>query len=337
MLSMERGKFAMTHEEEPEMREFAVTKITDRLDFGDGSISLDERLSSEDQPLTPETLQKVEAAITSDTILVPIDVDDDSQPLEDDGCGDGRAVNRIFEGSTEHKRSLNRAKVFGGGSTMGVAAAIGLGKTAGTHLGGVFSHTIERFKARRIAFGAHSSDHSSDPETGGCGAIDNAPLIVSNAVKFEDKIRGAISVIANSTHDGAQLNTIFANYNSYADEIAYDKSYSGRKVTEEILNNGKVVKELKGPHLETHVVINTVPGHTINQELIREVSGNTAQAFAVDEWRMKQIAEELYDSRVEQQKAYLGMLVYTLATAATLTKGDLPVFIVTKSPELVAA
>ena len=85
------------------------------------------------------------------------------------------------------------------------------------------------------------------------------------------------------------------------------------------------------------IIINKVRGKTVNQGIIREISDGVAQVFAVDEWRLRDLSTKLYRTPAEQQKAYLSMLVYTLATAATLTKGDLPVFVVSKQAELIAA
>ncbi len=70
-----------------------------------------------------------------------------------------------------------------------------------------------------------------------------------------------------------------------------------------------------------------VDGKTINQAAIREVSGGKAQVFAVDVWRLKSISERLYGSAEDQGKAFASMIVYTLATAAILTKGNLPVYL----------
>jgi hypothetical protein len=75
-------------------------------------------------------------------------------------------------------------------------------------------------------------------------------------------------------------------------------------------------------------VLNTVRACTVNQKLIREITDDKAQIFAVDVWRMQDIAGKLYDDRAAHQRAFLSELIYTLATAAVLTKGDLPVDVV---------
>ena len=98
---------------------------------------------------------------------------------------------------------------------------------------------------------------------------------------------------------------------------------------EEIIEDGKIVKELTGAHQEVAIVLNTVPGYTVNQQHIRSVSSEQAQVFGVDVPRLASVAERLYpESEDEQKRALISMVVYTLATAGTLTKGDLPVFVV---------
>jgi hypothetical protein len=106
---------------------------------------------------------------------------------------------------------------------------------------------------------------------------------------------------------------------------------------QKIIGSGKIVKELKGQHKEVRVVINTVENYTINQAKIREVSEDTAQVFAVDEWRLKQLSDKMYDTEEQQSLAYFGMLIYTLATAGTLTPGDLKVYAVLSNEQFSAA
>lgn len=305
-----------------------VEKLTDKLGYGGGGISHVERREF----VSDETIAKVEEAIQSPDILVPIDTDKDGNPLDDDGCGDGRRWKRIFEGAKERLRSLNRSKVFGGGVAMTAASLIGTGKAAGNTLNNLFHKSIGFLKDKRIGFGAHTDDHAHG-ENCGCGAFDRAPEAIANAVLYEDQIRGSIDALGVDT---TGLDEVFDNFRSYNEEIQ-GQPYSGREVAEEIMDNGKIVKELTDDHREMYIALNMVEGYTINQELIRQVSNDEVQIFGVDVWRMKQIAERLHDEPAEQQKAFLSQLVYTLAVGATLTLGDLPVYIVSQEPAKVAA
>ncbi len=336
---MEKGEFIMNVEQGEIERKINVIKLTEGLDFGEGSISVQDRLQATDDPLSETTLRLVETGISSDQIIVPIDTGNNGQQLEDDGCGDGRGVKKVFHkhkedsGEIQEKsRSLHRSKIFGGGLTMAAAAVVGTGKSGGKTVEGVFDEALTTLKTKEIPFGAHTDDHAHGDNCG-CGAIDKAPQIFDDAVKYEDKIRSAIDVLGVDM-DG--LDEVYDNLRSFATSTEHG-SYSGQSVMKDIVNSGVIIKELGGPHLEVAIVLNTLEGYTVNQELIREISGDQAQVFATDIARLEQLSKKISDDPVEQQKSFLSMVVYTLATAATLTKGDLPVYVVSKQPSLSVA
>jgi hypothetical protein len=292
------------------------------LDYGEGSISYEDRKDE----VGPEILARVDEVISSPEILVAVSQDKNGNTIDDDGCGDGRNWARIVEGAQERFKSLHRPKVFGGGATMAVSTFIGLGRAKAKSLRENFSGAMSRLHDRMIDYGAHTdTTHAHGPNCG-CGAIDKAPVIVGNAVKFQKEIRGSIEALGIDT---TGLDEVEAEYVAYANEIE-DQDYAGAEVMQEIADNGKVIKELDDNHKEMLVLLNMVDGYTVDQEKVREVSGGQVQVFAVDVWRVKQLAERLYadESESVRHKAFLSQLVYTLATAATLTKGDLPVRIV---------
>jgi hypothetical protein len=316
-----------------------VTKIVDGLGFGKGSISHDDRTD-----VDAGLLAKVEAAVTSEDILVPVDKDKSGNMLDDDGCGDGRGVRRVLEGATkEHSRSLNRAKVFGGGSAMVAAIFIGIGKAKGKTLSEIFTMAIASLHERFASFGAHTDTHAQGDNTG-CGAIDKAPAIIINAVEFQREISGAIASLGI---DISGLDAIFSRYQDFAARVQ-GQTYIANEVMQEIASKGKIIKELDADHREMYIVLNTKYGYTVNQRLIREVSDGKVQVFAVDVWRLQELVRKLYpiDLAAEeslQQKtldtqhiAFLAELVYTLSVAATLTKGDLPVYVVSEVHESAA-
>ncbi len=113
-------------EQTPEMR---IVRLTDALGYGEGPISTTERTE-----VSPEIITAAEAVIESDRILVPVDCGKDGNTLDDDGCGDGRGVGKIWEGSEERHKSLNRPKVFGGAVAMAASARIGLGQAHGVSI-----------------------------------------------------------------------------------------------------------------------------------------------------------------------------------------------------------
>jgi hypothetical protein len=138
------------------------------------------------------------------------------------------------------------------------------------------------------------------------------------------------------TADNAALAKVFDNYKAYADTLI-GQNYSGATVMKKIIDSGKIVKQLEGPHLEVRTVLNTVKGYTINQAHIRGVSEGKAQVFGVDEWRIRELAETFYATPEEQNESYVSMLVYTLATAGVLTGGDQKVYAIANNPQLANA
>jgi len=129
-----------------------------------------------------------------------------------------------------------------------------------------------------------------------------------------------------------ELDTILANFAAAAaaNRPATDggPAYSGMEVMKGIISDGKIVKELADDHQEVELVLNTVADTTVDQEFVRSASQAgpelpaRAQVFAVDEWRLRQLAEAVADDETDQRRAYLSMLVYTVATSTVLTKGD---------------
>lgn len=311
--------FDIDIEENPEeMQEpqIETTRISDGLAFGDGSIS------GQDEP---DVLRQGEAAINSRQILVPVDRDDQGRVIQDDGCGDGRGVGLIFRLKERFKRSLNRAKVFGGAVAMTAAGRIGTGRVRGQAVGETFESSIDELEEKEMEFGAHTDELASG-ENSGCGAIDNAPKIVRAAIKYKQQIRQTIESLGADT---GELSTVYDNFENYVEDLPEDEEYSGRRVMDKIVRTGKFIKQLSGKHHEKYIVLNTVRGHTVNQELVRKRTHGRAQVFAVDVWRLEDIAAGLQpEDPVAESRTYLSELVYTLATAAVLTKGDLPVYLI---------
>lgn len=318
-------------------QEFEVTCLADGLRFGDGAISTLDRLGNEHDPLNQEAVARLDNALESNDprLLVPIS-EVDGRPIEDDGCGDGRKAGRLFKGhAKELKRSLHRAKVFGGGMVMAAAALIGRGKKSQeTDLYDIFQAGQDLLDEHQLDYGAHTDNHASGDKSG-CGAIDNAPKILQKATEFKDQIAATIGVLTDDKHQPEVLTDVQSNFTAMAERIK-NKPYSGKRVMDKVREKDKVVKELEGDHRETHIIINTVAGTTVDQDFVRTLTDDAAQAFVVDEWRLRELSQELYSSEADQETAYISMLVYTLATAGTLTKGDLPVYVIAGSGERVA-
>ncbi len=306
-----------------------IEQFENGLGFGEGTISHAERLKI----VGAELVAKVESVIVTGPILQPLSVDKYGNPVEDDGCGDGRGVRRIFRGFVQKAKSLVRAKVFGGGATMVTAMSIGDGSATGQTLNQAFESSIQTMKEGGIDFGAHTDEHAIG-ENCGCGAIDKAPDVIQNVTKYQDEITEAITGLGVDT---TGLDVVMDNFREYAETVR-GQPYSGKKIISDITNEGKIVKELEDHHYEMFIVLNTVEGHTVNQELIRSVSEGKIQVFVVDVWRLQELAMKRFPNDEEARNtAFLSELVYTMGVAATLTTGDLPVRILSQKSAVLTA
>ena len=297
-----------------------IIKICDGLGIGEGSISG----AVVTQDAGTDMMARVDEAISSPAILVDVSRDDDGQLVDDDGCGDGRPTKVVMRGHEVLRRSLNRAKVFGGGSTMAMADLVGSGEADETLLG-TFRKSIDVLAEHMVNFGAHTAEHVSSEDKCGCGAIDEAATIISRVVQYRTAIAEQFNALGAQADD---LDEVLDNYTRFAVQID-GQTFRGTDVIELIINRGKIVKQLGGNHVEARVVLNYVKGKTVNQGLIHELSDGKVDVFGVDVWRMQEIARDLHpgDERA-MQRALQSMLAYTLAVAEVLTKGDLPVYVI---------
>lgn len=285
-------------------------KVSDGFGFGLGTISA--------TTAGDDVRSKVAGIIASPAIVVPIDHGDDGSRLADDGCGDGRPTTKIMRGTQTYKRSLNRAKVFGGGATMTAAMLVGLGKDGGAPLTAVFEAAAQSMQRHGLDFGAHTDDHAHSPACG-CGAIDKAPQIIAAIETFRQPIADAIAMFGFQTD---ALSVILDRFAVYGQQHEAD-AYVGSDVMAKILAQGKVVKQLAGAHQEIAVILNTIEDWTVDQAAVRAATANLAQVFAVDVWRLAALAKQFNGLAADALQCELA---YTLATAAVLTKGDLPVY-----------
>lgn len=317
-----------------DLKDITITLVApDGLGFGEGAISYQDR-AGKDVPA--EELKKVEAVLTDPAkILVEID-QEDGDYIDDDGCGDGRGVTEqdgvrayIKQGDNFYKKSLNRAKVFGGAPVMAVAAMIALDANKPENATELFIAAMDELDEHDIDYGAHTDEHAGEIKSG-CGAIDNAPVIIDNVVKFQDEIKATIKSLIPDV-DLMILDEVIDAFVNYADDKQAD-GYRGQAVMDEIDAREKVIKRLVKGHNEMYILLNEVEHQTVNQYSVRDASHEVVQAFAVDLWRLADINARLYEDDAEaQETALISQLVYTLATAATLTDGSLPVYKITET------
>jgi hypothetical protein len=327
--------FEMREQHRPQIN---VLRLAENgLGYGEGNIGVQTRIESDEDLLRPEDLNTVREAIYSGDTLVPVDKDDSGKTLDDDGCGDGRGVGLIEKAGQVLKRSLNRAKVFGGSVTMTVAARIGTGEARENNQEELFNTASDQLDGSEIDYGAHNSDHCGEGESG-CGVIDKFADHLSNAEKYRKQIsRSAFEVLRatgfNKDKDerevGAMIDDSLDNFREYNHQFEPAK---GSSIFKSIKDRFKVVKELFGDHKEIGIVINMVDGHTVDQELIRKRTEDRAQVFVVDAWRMLDvIARNKSIPEDKKEQAFISELIYSLAVSATLTKGDLPVDLITST------
>lgn len=312
----------------PEAIDISVFPIApEGLGFGEGEISYAQRTNSEIDNI--EVDKVIDVITDPGKILIEID-QEVGEYIDDDGCGDGRGVTDddgrvvyIKQGDKLYKKSLNRAKVFGGGPTMALAAEIAVSATQPENVTSAFESAMAMLDDHDIDYGAHTDEHAGEINSG-CGAIDNAPLIIANAVKYQRLITDTIRALIPDV-DAMVLDEVIESYESFSDEIK-DKEYRGQVIMNSIDSREKVIKQLVKGHQEMFVLLNEVENYTVNQFAVRDASKESIQVFAVDLWRLHSINSRLYEDDEIRDKALLSQLVYTLATSATLTDGTLPVF-----------
>ena len=298
-------------------------RLSEGLGFGEGSISA----KAIRERVEPADLEALEHVISLGDVLVPVSTNKEGVMLDDDGCGDGRPWRKIFTDSGEKFNSLHRPKVFGGGATMAFAGLIGLGK-AKQSIADTFDYAVDEMQRHGIDFGAHTDDHAEGPNSG-CGAIDKAPTILENIAKYRQEISDTLVALGN---DIDEVRDVIAAFGGFRDTVK-NEDHNGAQLVRKIQGEGKVVKQLGGSHDEERIIFNFVPGYTIDQERIRKITNNKAQAFVVDIWRLKDIAERAGGSQAKRMLT--SMLVYTVGVAATLTAGDHPIDAIIPKPDMV--
>lgn len=316
------------------------------LGFGEGGITVKKQI--ETGIITPDTPAHVAEVLTEDP--------DSFKPVEtdDDGCGDGRPwvkiLHMVQNGDMRevisYKRSLLRAKVFGGGLVVASSmwrTMMGTPRTGAT-AGNDRAIMAQKLEVAGIKHGAHTSDHAQGDNCG-CGAIDNYQQISANAVKYRSQITDALRAVIGDDYTASEpaIQQAFDAYETLVEETEYFSDASGKQSMEQIIDSGAVVKELYGEHIEETIIINDVPGTTLDQQYftqrVKELSAEKPriiQAFVVDTWRGRQLADTVaeivssedssVDTEYMRKLAYADFLIRTLAVAGTLTAGDLPVY-----------
>ena len=314
----------------------------DGFGFGTGSISRMARLEGPDADLTPTDMAIALELLLSGAAMAKVEA-------EDDGCGDGRDTLEIFRTIPEthqletFKRSLVRAKVFGGGPVVAPSmyrALAGAPVDASASLFDDRKLILDELTKRHICFGAHTDDGAQSPNCG-CGALDKYLEVSLNILHFKKEITATCRVMLGEEGFGAIQQSLMQLFNVY-ELLAQNAGYfnvGGAKTIGLLGDYGAVVKKLTGMHREVFVLVNDVPGTSFDSQIFQaklRQRGVTAkiEVFCVDAWRGRQYADVVTDYAVQKlgldgksafTTAQADFLTRTLATSGTLTVGDLPV------------
>lgn len=309
------------------VREVEIETIApEGLGYGKGSISVKNRRASGDLP--SEIEETVEKELRNPERHVDVE-------FNDDGCGDGRYTARLYvlemqkSGMCETKLNRNglRAKIFGGGLIVGWIAdrAINGPVTDNDTVTNDRRSVADKLAKDKITFGGHTSDHATAGKTG-CGAIDHAPEIVASAVEFAEQIRENVMTLRPDIYSEERFARVIDVFRSMAESETYFGDGSIDDTKRIFAESRAVIKELRGDHTEVRFVRNEVAGTTIHQAKIVEITNDVGEIFVDDAWRRDMYADALGDKNEENVViATLAAEVWTLAVAATLTDGSLPV------------
>ena len=278
----------------------------------------------------------------------------------DDGCIDGRwTVKVLFNENgelqvhvVENNDGHERAKVSGGGYMTGLAMRLGAGVRGGS-IDEDVTETGEVLAEKNVFCGAHNATHAHGEGSTGCGANDNFPLILHNAIAYREGIEKTTRQLldqAGVPFDEATFNQVLANWEEVLSGKTYFEGSTGASRLQRILDvqieqselGAKrkpvaVTKELGGGHKEIAIIANFIGGKTVSQGMIAQKlsdefgtkegfnAESLPQAFVVDAWRIVELANAAVDESQATEALYAGVM-YQAATAATLTDGSLEMF-----------
>lgn len=333
--------------------------ITEIIPMGYGNpnstISYDKQIESGE--LKPEVAARSREIIASGECMHPV-------TDNDDGCIDGRPAEEVLyvdekgnfytkpiEDAAEHIRE----KVAGGGYITGYAMYTGLGRK-GASLDEDFHDVGKITNSKKLCCGAHTASGSHGATTG-CGANDKVGEILANGIVFKEQIAKntrALLEAGGVSFDETVFTTIIGNWQATIEDEAYFDASTGAQRFNAIQDNIKeaqaadggtkavsVSKNLVGSHNEDFIVVSYVEGYSFSQAHFTKALAESfpenpieksAQVFAIDVPRIIKLAKAIGGDDEQQVNAalYAGV-AYQLATAATLTDGSLPIFLVKES------
>lgn len=307
------------------------------LGFGEGLLSV--ATYDRDGVLERRTIQRVQEAVRDKKMYRTVE-------RQDDGCGDGRPVVSVTANNNDHS-ALLRAKVFGGGLVTAASMwrVLDGAPRNGQKVLGDRGFIADQLDSLSVMYGGHVDELSQGVDIG-CGAIDHYEAISRAIVTYRDEISSILPRLYGRTYDEVlpYVDSVFARYTQLFEYPEYFTNSSGSHAFDVLREHGALIPTLAGFHREVAVVLNDIRDTTFDQQRLFRVTqrhidtSKRAQVFSIDTWRGADYAAVVAsiacriagdDEQYEQRRmmAHADFLIRSVAVIATLTTGDLPVFV----------
>jgi hypothetical protein len=276
----------------------------------------------------------------------------------DSGCIDGRTTAQVMFRNAEaqlvtHEYDYDdhhwRPLVAGGGYITARPAEVvlrGRGHTPQDDL----KRVIKQLQKAGVYAGAHTGSGADEAQgVTDCGANDKFSAIVAAALEYQDAIKSGLQLLFEVT--GRSLENFDDHYakalQAYEQmaQPAYSEASNGQMALQLITDSLKadatgkplaVIKQSEGDHRERFIYMNAIPNTTLDQTGFTRALAEyfpdqnpveLPQVFVVDMWYIDTLATALTINLQQRKLAFITMMIYQLATAATLTDGSLPVYV----------
>lgn len=299
--------------------------------------------------LPPTILDKTAEIIESKACMVKVHG-------HSDGCIDGRCTKTAHyfdeDGNEVEAPNEDRYKVAGGGYVTGASMLLGT-EAPQVNANAQIAYTTELLNRHGVVCGVHTADHAAPGGTG-CGANDSFETILGNGLEHAQSIAGNVQAIMKALgyeYSSTTFEAVLKGWETTLQTTGFFEGTDGKSRYEEIKkgmqraqkasSNDQPVatsKELTGEHREAFIVANLVKGVTFSQPILAaklneafpEVAQDELpQAFVIDFQRIVELAEALASETDGDFESLLQAgIAYQFATAATLTDGSLPAFLV---------